>query len=54
MDFLYFYTEIYLGTIRSFRILKIKDILCEKEPIPQNNEVYGSSYVEHHLYKSVS
>ena len=24
-------------------------IFCEKEPMPQNNEVYGSSYVEHHL-----
>ena len=49
MDFLYFYTEIKLWTIRSSRILEIKDILCEKEPMPQNNEVYGSSYVEHHL-----
>ena len=34
---------------RSSRILKIKDILCEKEPMPQNNEVYSSSYVKHHL-----
>ena len=36
-----------------FLILEIKDILCEKEPMPQNNEVYGSSYVEHHLNISV-
>ena len=30
-------------------ILEMKDILCEKKPMPQNNEVYSSSYVEHHL-----
>ena len=24
-------------------------ILCEKEPMPQNNEFYCSSYAEHHL-----
>ena len=48
MDFLYFYTEIQL-TISSSRILEIKDILCKKEPMTQNNEVYSSSYVEHHL-----
>ena len=30
-------------------MLEIKDILCEKEPMPQNNQVYGSSYMEHHL-----
>ena len=31
--------------------LKSKIVLCEKEPMPQNNEVYCSSYVEHHLKK---
>ena len=30
-------------------IIEIKDILCEKELVPQNNEVYGSSNVEHHV-----
>ena len=53
MDFLYFYTEIQLWTISSSRILEIKDILCEKEPMPRNNEVYGSFYVEHHLNNGI-
>ena len=48
MNFLYFYTEIELWSISSSRILEIKDILFEKEPMPQNNGVYCSCYVEHH------
>ena len=34
-----------------FPILEIKDILCGIEPMPQNNEVYYSSYAEHYLNK---
>ena len=28
--------------------------ICEKEPMPRNNEVYGSSYVEYQLNKQVA
>ena len=47
--FFSFFTEIWLWTISSSCILEIKYILCEKQPMPLNNEVCGSSYVEHHL-----
>ena len=49
MDFLYFYNEILLWTISPSSILKINNILCGKEPLPQNNEVYYRSYVKHYL-----